>query len=109
MAYLIGQAQTGQTDNLNSSPVVISSGQISNNQLASDESLILLRRIVKLLESNAVVDAGNRQRISLDASTVTLTANVSNLGTIASQGLQQFVDVARNAYANGIRSKLNFS
>jgi len=116
------QTSNGQATNDNSSPVVISSDQIGNNQLATDESIVLLRRMVKLLESNAVVDAANRQRMVVESlptlasvttvSTVTnlgTVSTVTNLGTIAGQGLQQFVDIARNAYANGIRSKLNFS
>lgn len=107
MAYIIGNNQNGQANNENSSPVTISKDQIDNNKLATDESLILLRRIVKVLESNAVTDGQQRQRIVVDSGTV--TATVSNIPTIAGQNQQQFVDVARNAYANGIRSKLVFS
>lgn len=113
MAYIIGNNQNGQNNNANSSPVTISSDQIGDNKLATDESLILLRRIVKLLESNAVVDSANRQRMVVESlptlGTVTTVSTVSNIGTVAGHGLQQFVDIARNAYANGIRSKLNFS
>jgi hypothetical protein len=36
---------------------------------SSEESVLLLRRIVKLLESSAVVDIANRQKVTLDAST----------------------------------------
>jgi hypothetical protein len=112
MSYIISNNQKGQNNNANSSPVTVSSDQIGENQLATDESLVLLRRIVKLLESNAVVDAANRQRVTVEViptTNVVGTVAVSNLATIAGHGLQQFVDVARNAYANGIRSKLNFS
>lgn len=107
------QNQNGQANNANSSPVTISGDQISSNKLASDESLALLRRIVKLLESNAVVDAQNRQRMTVDAITGSLTlstvSTVSNIAAVGGQGHQMFVDVARNAYANGIRSKLNWT
>lgn len=112
MAYTIGNNQNGQANNANSAPVTISTDQISNNQLATDEALVLLRRMVKLMESNAVVDSANRQRVIIDAGTVTTVSTVStvsNITTMAGQGQQQFVDIARNAYANGIRSKLNFS
>lgn len=118
MAYTIGN-QNGQANNANSSPVAISTDQIGANQLASEEAVILLRRLVKLLESNAVVDAANRQRITVEVMpgttnvggtvNVGTATTVSNLAAIAGHGLQQFVDIARNAYANGIRSKLNFS
>ena len=115
MSYIISNNQKGQNNNANSSPVTVSSDQIGNNQLATHESLVLLRRIVNLLESNAVVDAANRQRVAVEViptttvqGTVAVTT-VTNIGTIAGHGLQQFVDIARNAYANGIRSKLDFS
>lgn len=119
MAYIIQNTTRGQAENENSSPVTISTDQIGSNQIASEEALILLRRMVKLMESNAVVDAANRQRVSVEAMpgttnvggtvNVGTATTVSNLGAIAGHGLQQFVDIARNAYANGIRSKLNFS
>jgi len=107
------QNQNGQANNANSSPVTISSDQISSNKLASDESLALLRRIVKLLESNAVVDGQNRQRMTLDSISASLTlatvSSVSNVAQIASADQRQFIDIARNTYANAIRSKLNWS
>ncbi|MEI6054196.1 MAG: hypothetical protein WCQ49_02380 [Candidatus Saccharibacteria bacterium] len=36
---------------------------------ATEESILLLRRMVKLLESNAVVDIANRQKITIDSMT----------------------------------------
>lgn len=80
---------------------------------ASESSLLLLRRIVKLLESNAVVDYANRQRIKLDAlggvevtTTVPISGNIG--GTVAVSGITaiggndpryQFIDGARTSYA----------
>jgi hypothetical protein len=87
----------------------------------NDEQIALLRRMVKLMESQATVDAGNRQRVSLDAAPATVTvaqATASNLNVtlggvstvnIAGYNQQQFIDVARTAYNTGIRSKLTFS
>jgi hypothetical protein len=110
MAYIIGNNQTGQANNANSSPVTISSDQIGTNQLASEEALVLLRRMVKLLESNAVVDVANRQRVVVEGSAnINGTVTVSNISTMAGYGQQQYIDIARNAYANGIRSKLDFT
>jgi hypothetical protein len=113
MSYIISNNQKGQNNNANSSPVTVSSDQIGNNQLATDESLVLLRRIVKLLESNAVVDSSNRQRVSIDTSPAQLTATINGftatIPSIANMDHKQFIDIARNAYANGIRSKLDFS
>lgn len=113
MSYIISNNQKGQNNNANSSPVTVSSDQLGDNKLATDESLILLRRIVKLLESNAVVDSANRQRITLESSSAQLTANINGFSvtipSVANMDHRQFIDIARNAYANGIRSKLNFS
>lgn len=90
---------------------------------ASDDTVILLRRIVKLLESNAVVDAANRQRITIDsigpATAVTNTIPVSGTVTVSSitsvgqlAGVDsrfQIIDWARQAYNSGIRSNLVFT
>ena len=104
------QNQNGQADNNNSSPVTISSDQIGANQLASEEANILLRRIVKLLESNAVVDSANRQKVAIEgASIVTTVSTVSNMVAIGGMDHRQFIDISRNTYANCIRNKLNFS
>lgn len=107
------QNKNGQADNNNSSPVVISSDQIGKNQLATDESIVLLRRLVKLTESSAVVDSANRQRVIIDNSSNTSSLNVvntvTNVAAIANMDHRQFIDISRIAYANCIRSKLNFS
>lgn len=86
-----------------------------------DETIILLRRLVKLLESNAVVDANNRQRVAVEtlpavsiASSQTL-ATVSTVSTISAISTQpvdqryQIIDAARLTYNEGIRSHLTFS
>ena len=104
------------------------------NDLAQDDTILLLRRIVKLLESNATVDSANRQRIVVDSpivagaaaigsvtlgagasaiGSVTLGAGAAAIGTVAvstNAGLdhRQFVDTARIAY-NTLRSNLIFS
>lgn len=142
----------GQATMANSMPVVIASNQTAipvsgsfsvsavgiNDKddtritPASDDSILYLRRIVKLMESQAVVDSGNRQRVTLDSlgtgtaitttvpvsgslttagtvSTVTTVTTVSAITTLLGQNQQMFQDVARNAYANGIRANLTFS
>lgn len=102
----------------------------------TDESLVLLRRIVKLLESSAVVDANMRQRVAVESfpgalvgvQSTTVAAGVPGTNQVtafapsaASQVVYmpvwvgpvdqrfQIMDAARNAYANGIRSNLIFS
>lgn len=88
-----------------------------------DDSVILLRRIVKLMESQATVDSANRQRITIDSlgtgtavtttmpvsGTVTATVSSAAISTMAGQNQQMFQDVARNAYAIGIRNNITFS
>lgn len=92
----------------------------------TDNLTAMLSRIVKLLESNAVVDQQQRQRLTLDSITSGLTlSNVTTVGTvsaitggtittvsnanqIAGMDREQYINIARNTYANGIRSKLSF-
>lgn len=90
---------------------------------ATAEQILLLRRIVKLLESQATVDVGNRQRITLDAITAgvslpavtaitnALPAGTNTIGSVNIGGAdhRQFIDQARTAYNTGIRGKLTFS
>lgn len=84
-----------------------------------DDSIALLRRIVRLLESQANVDAANRQRVTVDAlsggltlgtvTTITNAVPVGNIATVAGLNQQQFADASRTCYNVGIRSKLIFS
>ena len=76
----------------------------ANTNAASDESVILLRRISKLLEPMATQDAQQRQRISLDTTTITMGTAPS---TFAGVDIRfQIIDWARVAYNTGIRAKL---
>jgi hypothetical protein len=92
----------------------------------SDDLLRMLSRLVKILECNAVVDQQQRQRITLDAITGSLTlATVTTVGTVttvsnisagtltnivANAGMdrEQYINIAKNTYANSLRSKLEF-
>ena len=95
---------------------------------ATEESIILLRRMVKLLESQNATDIGNRQRVTIDAGTLPTVTTVGTVTTVAAvtaitnalptgtnqigfvnQDQRQFIDVARTNYNTGIRSKLTFS
>jgi len=110
----------------------------SNNNVinpASTEDVVLLRKIVKLLESNATIDAKQRQRVVVEAIgtntgtptevnaaipvTNTLAASTANIGQIvvgfggqatAAGNIVDsrffLMDTARNAYAAGIRGNL---
>lgn len=80
----------------------------SDNELLQ-QSVIALRRVIKLLESNATIDPQQRQRITLDAITSGLTlTSVTNIAAMAGEGVRQFEVHARNSYSSGIRSRLTF-
>jgi acetyl-CoA carboxylase carboxyltransferase component len=89
-----------------------------------EDLLVMMARVVKLLESNAVVDQQQRQRITLDAiagsltlgtvTTVGTVTGVSTVSTVAAQttlaGMdrEMYINQARSAYALTIRSNLEF-
>lgn len=91
---------------------------------ASEESIILLRRIAKVLEMQSAVDPQQRQRVVVDATATVAIAAAQTLGTVTNVGTvgsitnlasvngwnqQMFADPARHAYNSGIRSQLTFS
>lgn len=100
---------------------------------ATEESNLLLRRIVKLMESQAATDAAQRQRVLVDGmgsgltlGTVTTvgtvtsvtaitnslpggTNTIGNIGTLNGWNQQMFADPARTAYNTGVRRWLSFS
>lgn len=76
-----------------------------------NESVILLRRIAKLLEPMGTQDAQQRQKVAIDSSITVAVgvaqgtlSNVTALGGVDAR--YQFIDTARIAYATGIRAKL---
>lgn len=77
---------------------------------AADETVILLRRLVKLSEPLATQDSAQRQRIAVE---IIPTITVGTLNNIAAYGgvdpRYQFIDAARLTYAQGIRNNLQFS
>jgi len=82
---------------------------------ATEDSLFLLRTLVKNLESIANVDVNNRQRIAvescvLSSGTITTVQNVTNaqsIGGIDARYMQ--MDIANSAYNSGFRANLSFS
>lgn len=81
---------------------------------STDESVVLLRRLVQLLTPIGVQDAQQRQRVSLDAAPASVTVaqptagNLNmNAGLIGGVDARfQFIDQARNTFANSIRQNL---
>jgi hypothetical protein len=85
---------------------------------ASDrlETLIaLMARAVKLLDSNAIVDSAQRQRIVVDAgtittvTTVTTVSAVTNVAANAGMDREQYINISKQTVAQGIRSRLTFA
>jgi hypothetical protein len=87
----------------------------------SDDLLRMLSRLVKILECNAVVDQQQRQRIAIDSITanlslqgvnvVTTVATVNNVAAqtaLAGMDREMYINIAKNTYANSIRSQLAF-
>jgi NADPH:quinone reductase-like Zn-dependent oxidoreductase len=101
---------------------VSSSNPISVLAEPTDNLLAMLSRIVKLLESNAVVDQQQRQRVSVDSfiatipaltnvigvGTVTTITSVTNIAANAGMDREQFINIAKQTYAQSIRSRLEF-
>lgn len=101
-------------------------GGTSEAEELTNSLLGMLQRLLKTLESNATVDQQQRQRITLDAITGALTlATVTTVGTVSSitagtltavnnlvanagMDREQYINIARNTYANAIRSQLTF-
>ena len=81
---------------------------------STDETVILLRRLVKLSETLAVQDSLQRQRVTVDSitggltlATVTTVGTVLNASTLANVDARfHFIELARTAYATGIRAKI---
>lgn len=98
-----------------------------------DDQIALLRRVVKLMESQAAVDPQQRQRITLDnvstgvavtlgagtasvgnvnfvstVTTVSTVTSVTNIAGLLGWNQQAFADPARTAYNTGIRQRLSF-
>ena len=87
----------------------------------SDDLLRMLSRLVKILECNAVVDQQQRQRVTIDAisanlslqgmNVVTTVATVNNVAAqtaLAGMDREMYINIAKNTYANSIRSQLSF-
>jgi hypothetical protein len=84
--------------------------------IALNDTVQMLKRLLKIAEPLGNVDAANRQRVAVDVltpgmilSTVTTVTGVTNLATIAGLDQRQFHDGARVAYNTGVRRNLNFS
>jgi hypothetical protein len=81
-----------------------------------DTLITLMARMVKLLDSNAIVDSAQRQRIVVDAGTITSigsissgTLSVNNVAANAGMDREQYINISKQTMAQGIRSRLTFA
>ena len=74
----------------------------ANTNAASDESVILLRRIAKLLEPMGTQDASQRQRVAIGSSETGFTT--SFYGSVDARF--QIIEWAKTNYNTGIRANL---
>jgi hypothetical protein len=93
----------------------------SIDEISSEEAL-LLRKILKIMESNGTVDSSNRQKIAVEVmptttisgslttvTTVSTVSSLTSLSQIASVDARyQIIDWARVAY-NTLRSNITFN
>lgn len=74
----------------------------------TDNSVQLLKRMLKILEPISTQDSSQRQRVAVETianmSTVTTVSNLNAVAGIDYRWL--IIDQARNAYANGIRGNI---
>lgn len=126
-AQAVGLVTLTGPDDLKSATDVSADNPLPSLVERTDNLLAMLSRIVKLLESNAVVDQQQRQRISLDTipagvtlptvttvGTVTTATTVGTVNTVANQtalaGMDRelHINTAKQTYALSIRSRLEF-
>jgi hypothetical protein len=103
--------------------IVYNSSQALKTTDSEQQDLLkLLNRLVKVMENQQACDSSQRQRVTIDAIAGSLTlgtvSTVTNAGTVntvnnvaamAGMNQEQYLNIARNTYANSIRSKLEFS
>jgi len=75
---------------------------------STDDSVVLLRRLVQLLTPIGVQDAQQRQRVTVENSSVAVST-INSLNTLANVDARfPIIDQARNTFANGIRQNLTY-
>lgn len=77
---------------------------------STDDSVVLLRRLIQLLTPIATQDSRQRQRVVVEgiegAATINTVQTVNNFGGVDTRYL--LIDTARNMFANGIRQNLTY-
>lgn len=75
---------------------------------STDDSVVLLRRLIQLLTPIATQDAQQRQRVTVENSSVSVST-ITTLQTLNGVDTKFYlIDQARNTFANGIRQNLTY-
>ena len=85
----------------------------STTSASTDESIVLLRRLVQLLTPVGVQDIAQRQRVVVEgiagSAVVTTVGTVNNMNALAGVDARfLIIDQARNTFANAIRQNLTY-
>lgn len=112
----VATGEDGTANDVSSSnplPTQIIQGDTSQAIEVEDETVGLLKILVDLLYSNAITDAGQRQRIVIDAitagltlATVTTVSSVTNVAGIFGVNQQMYMDMLHMQYDSGIRDRI---
>ena len=96
----------------------ITNGDLITAVRRTDALLEMMQRLIKISETLQVVDSAQRQRVTMDniaggltLSTVTTVGGVSSVTNIAANAgmdREQYINIAKQTYAQSIRSNLNF-
>lgn len=120
-ASIVGNVVTlgyDTTSMSNSDVLQIFYDDVDENNRSSEEAM-LLRKIIRLLDSNAVVDIQNRQKIAVEVMpTVAVSGSLTTAGSVSTvttlsqlsgvDAKQQLIDTARTAYAL-LRNQITFN
>lgn len=118
----VATGEDGVANDVSSSnplPTQIIQNDTSQAIQVQDQTVGLLKILVDLLYSNAITDAGQRQRIVIDAITAGLTlATVTSVGTVSAVtavsnltnlfgvNQQMYMDMLHMQYDSGIRDRI---
>ena len=76
---------------------------------STDDSVVLLRRLIQLLTPIATQDQSQRQRIAVDTMPTISVGTLTNLAAYSGiPSSAPIIDQARNTFANGIRQNLTY-
>lgn len=85
--------------------------KIEQNNIGSESSEAVLRKMINMMQSLAIIDSSNRQRVVVDALNGSLPANQSvNMAQVAGfAATDEIINNTRRTFANGTRANLTIT